>query len=169
MYKKHDRERKAKLELQVKALVKKVLSEQGLSTEPRTQICPLGELALIGSPPDVPSSQGSNATTTVVDRIREPTSCTMLVPMGRGDMMLEVATGVAHPLVGSWHGRELPQDYTRVKVLTMKPEYMKYKIEHPTPEGLVHLGEVVKQFILWNKKDIALNVSSPTSSDVHLE
>jgi hypothetical protein len=89
--------------------------------------------------------------------------------MGRGDMMLEVATGVAHPLVGSWHGRELPQDYTRVKVLTMKPEYMKYKIEHPTPEGLVHLGEVVKQFILWNKKDIALNVSSPTSSDVHLE
>jgi hypothetical protein len=41
--------------------------------EPRTLMGPLRELALVGSPLDVPSSQGSTATTTVVDRIREPT------------------------------------------------------------------------------------------------
>jgi hypothetical protein len=46
---------------------------------------------------------------------------------------------------------------------------MRHKIDHPTQEGLVHLGEVMKQFILWHKKDIILNVSSPTPSDVHLE
>jgi hypothetical protein len=75
MYKKHGRDRESNLELQVAALVAKVLEEKGLSTEPRTLMGPPGELALVGSPPDVPSSQGSTAATTAVDRIREPTSC----------------------------------------------------------------------------------------------
>jgi hypothetical protein len=51
----------------------------------------------------------------------------------------------------------------------VKPKYMRHKIDHPTQEGLVHLEEVMKQFILWHKKDIILNVSLPTPSDVHLE
>jgi hypothetical protein len=148
MYKKHDRCRKDDLEVKVKDIVEKVVSEQGLFVELWTQMVPLGELVVIGNPPDVPSSQGSNATTTAVDRIREPTSCTLLVPMGRGDTMLEVATGVAHPPVDLCHHLELPRDYTRVEVHTVKPEYMRHKIDHPTPEGLVHLGEVMKQFIL---------------------
>jgi hypothetical protein len=46
---------------------------------------------------------------------------------------------------------------------------MNWEIDHETPEGLVRLGEVMKQFILWHKKDIVLNVCSPTPSDVHLE
>jgi hypothetical protein len=46
---------------------------------------------------------------------------------------------------------------------------MTWEIEHATLEGLGHLGEVIKQFILWHKKDIVLNVCSPTPSDVHLE
>jgi hypothetical protein len=45
MYKKYGRDRESNLEIQVKALVAKVL----------------GELALVGSPLDVPSSQGSTA------------------------------------------------------------------------------------------------------------
>jgi hypothetical protein len=56
MYKKHGRDRKSNLELQVAALVAKVLEEKGLSTEPQTLLGPLGELALVGSPPDVPNS-----------------------------------------------------------------------------------------------------------------
>jgi hypothetical protein len=51
----------------------------------------------------------------------------------------------------------------------VKPEFMTWEIEYPTPKGLHHLGEVKKQFILWHKKDIVLNVSSPTMSHVHLE
>jgi hypothetical protein len=98
----------------VKALVAKALLEQGVNTEPWTLMGPPGELALIGSPPDVPSSQGSNASATIVNRIRVPTSCILVLPMGRGDMFLEVATGVAHPPGGHWHNHEISQDYTRV-------------------------------------------------------
>ena len=83
MYKKHGRDREANLELQVKALVVKVLEEQGLSMEPHTLMVPLGELALVGSPPEIPSRQGSTAATTPVDRIREPTSCTLVFLSGR--------------------------------------------------------------------------------------
>jgi hypothetical protein len=63
----------------------------------------------------------------------------------------------------------IPQDYTRVEVHTVKPEFMKWKIEHPTPEGLDLLWDVMNQFILWHKKDIVLIACSPTPSDVHLE
>ena len=83
MYKKDGIDREANLELQVKALVAKALEEQGLSMEPRTVMALLGELALVGSPTEVPSSQGSTAATTPVDRIREPTSCTLVFLSGR--------------------------------------------------------------------------------------
>jgi hypothetical protein len=78
MYKKHGRDQETSFELQVKALVAKALEEQGLSTEPRILVTPSGELALVGNPPKVPSSQGSTAATTLINRIREPTSCTMV-------------------------------------------------------------------------------------------
>ena len=64
MYKKHGRDRETNLELQVKALVVKALEEQGLSTEPWTLMTSPEELALVGSPPKVPSSQGSTTATT---------------------------------------------------------------------------------------------------------
>jgi hypothetical protein len=83
MYKKYGRDWESNLELQVVALVAKVLEEKGLSTEPQTLLGPPGKLALVGSPPNVPSSQCSTATTTVVDRIREPTSCILGVLIGR--------------------------------------------------------------------------------------
>ena len=86
----------ANLELQVKALVAKALEEQGLSTEPQTLMAPLGELALVGSSQEVPSSQGSTAVTTPIDCIREPTSCTLMFLSGRQNIVMEVAMGVAH-------------------------------------------------------------------------
>ena len=90
MYKKHGRDREANLELQVK-----VLEKQGLSMEPRALMAPPGELALVGSPLEVPSSQGSTIATTLVDRIREPTSCTLVCLSGRQNIVMEVATSVA--------------------------------------------------------------------------
>jgi hypothetical protein len=73
MYKKHGRDRESNLELTVKALVAKALEEQGLSTDPRTVMAPSRDLTVVGSPLEVPSSQGSTAATTPVDRIQEPT------------------------------------------------------------------------------------------------
>ena len=83
MYKKHGQDRETSLELQVKALVAKALEEQGLSTELRILMTLPGDLALLGSSLKVPSSQGSTAATTPVDRIREPTSCTLVFLSGR--------------------------------------------------------------------------------------
>jgi hypothetical protein len=83
--------------------------------------------------------------------------------------MIEVGTSVAHPPGGSWHNNAILQDYTRVEVHTVKLEFRTWKIDHPTPEGLDLLGDVVNQFILWHKKDIVLTDCSSTSTDVHLE
>jgi hypothetical protein len=49
----------------------------------------------------------------------------------------------------------------------VKPEFMTWKIEHPTPEGLMLLGDIMNQFILWHKRDIVLTESSPTSTKLH--
>ena len=124
MYKKHGRDQETNLELQVKALVVKALEEQGLSTEPQILVTSLGELALVGSPLKVPSSQGSTTATTPVDRIREPTSCTLVFLSGQQNIVMEVATGVAHPPGGLHHNNKIPLDYTRVEVHTVKPEFM---------------------------------------------
>jgi hypothetical protein len=123
------------LEVQVKALVVKALEEQGLSTEPWTVMAPPGELALVGSPPEVPSSQGSTAATTPVDRIQEPTTCTLVVIIGWQNTLMEVATGVAHPPGGQHHNNRIPPDYTRVEVHTVKPKFMQWHKDHPTPNG----------------------------------
>jgi hypothetical protein len=121
MYKKHGRDREANLELQVKALVVKALEEQGLSTKPQTLMVSPGELALVGSPPKVPSSQGSTIATIPVDRIREPTSCILVFLSDRHNIVTEVAMGVAHTPGGLHHNNKIPPDYTRVEVHTMKP------------------------------------------------
>ena len=145
MYKKHGRDQETSLELQVNALVAKVLEEQGQSMEPWILVTPLGELALVGSPPKVPSSQGSTTATTLVDRIREPTSCTLVFLNGRQNTMMEVAMGVAHPPGGLHHNNKIPPDYTRVEVHTVKPKFMQWRIDYATPEGLVLLGDVLAQ------------------------
>ena len=119
MYKKHGRDREANLELTVKALVAKALEEQGLSTEPRILMTPPGELTLVGNPLKVPSSQGSTEATTPIDRIREPTSCTLVFLSRRQNIMMEVAMGVAHPPGGLHHNNKIPPDYTR-EVHTVK-------------------------------------------------
>jgi hypothetical protein len=45
------------------------------------------------------------------------------VLIGRQNTMIEVGTSVAHPPGGLWHNNAIPQDYTRVEVHTMKPEF----------------------------------------------
>jgi hypothetical protein len=74
---------------------------------------------------------------------------------------MEVAMGVAHPPRSQHHNNRIPPDYTRVEVHTVKPEFMQWPIDHPTPDGQRFLGEVMNQFILWHKKDIVLDASSP--------
>ena len=56
--------------------------------------------------------------------------------------------GVAHPPDGLHHNNKIPLDYTRVEVHTVKPEFMQWRIDYATPEGLVLLRDVMGQFIL---------------------
>jgi hypothetical protein len=135
MYKKHGKDRESNLELTAKALVAKALEEQGLSMEPRTVMASPGELAVVGSPSEVPSSQGSTAATIPVDHIWEPTTCTLVVLIGRQNTMMEVATGVAHPPSRLHHNNRIPPNYTRVEVHIVKPEFMQWRIDYPTPDG----------------------------------
>ena len=138
----------------MKALVVKELEEQGLSMEPRIVMASPKELAVVGSPPKVPRSQGSTAATTPVDIIREPTTCTLVVLIGRQNTMMEVAMGVAHPSGGLHHNNKISPDYTRVEVHTVKLEFMQWRIDYATLEGLVLLGDVMGQFILWHKRTL---------------
>jgi hypothetical protein len=46
---------------------------------------------------------------------------------------------------------------------------MTWKIAHPTPKGLLLLGDIMNQFILWRKQDIVLTASSLTLTNAHLE
>ena len=134
MYKKRGRDRESNLELTVKALVTKTLEEQGLSIEPRTVMEPPRDLAVVGSPLEVPNSQGSTVATTPIDRIWEPTTCTLQVLIGRQNTMMEVATGVAHPPGSLHHNNRIPPDYTMVEVHTVKPEFMQWHIDYPNPD-----------------------------------
>ena len=82
---------------------------------------------------------------------------------------MEVATDVAHPPGGLHHNNKILSDYTRVKVHTMKPELMQWRIDYATPEGLVLLRDVMGQFILWHKWNIILTASSPPPPLSNLE
>ena len=92
--------------------------------EPRIVMASPGELTVVGSPPKVPSSQGSTTATTPVNRILEPTSCTLVFLSGQQNIVMEVATGAAHPPGGLQNNNKIPLDYTRVQVHTVKPEFM---------------------------------------------
>ena len=67
---------------------------------------------------------------------------------------------MAHPPGGLHHNNMIPSDYTRVEVRTIKFEFMQWRIDYATPDGLVLLGDVMGQFILWHKWDIILTASS---------
>jgi hypothetical protein len=72
----------------------------------------------------------------------------LVVLSGWQNTLLEVAMGVAHPPSGLHHNNAMLLDYTRVEVHTVKPEFMKWKIDYATPEGHELLREVMNQFIL---------------------
>ena len=75
--------------------------------------------------------------------------------------MMEVAICVAHPPGVLHHINWIPPDYTRVEVYTVKPKFVQWSIDYPTPDEQQLLEEVMNQFILWHKLYIILTASSP--------
>jgi hypothetical protein len=67
----------------------------------------------------------------------------LVVLIGRQNTMMEVAMGVAHPPGGLHHNNRILQEYTRVDVHTVKPEFMQWRIDYPTPDRQQLLEEVM--------------------------
>jgi hypothetical protein len=61
-----------------------------------------------------------------------------------------------------FHNNPIPTEYAKVLVHEItNMSYIDYPLDHVTPEGVKLLGEVVNQFILWNRREIILD--RPTS------
>uniref|UniRef100_A0A0E0DKP6 DUF8039 domain-containing protein n=1 Tax=Oryza meridionalis TaxID=40149 RepID=A0A0E0DKP6_9ORYZ len=104
----------------------------------------------------IPSSVGSvEKTPYPVDLITSPTTCSLIVLIGRAEKTKEVGSGLA--ILGrSFHNNPIPKDYARVQVARVNADQMSLELDIPTPEGIELLGDAVNQFILWHRGDIIL-------------
>ena len=87
------------------------------------------------------------------------TPCRLHIPIDRvGNKIKEVAIGVA--MSGRvFHNNPIPAEYAKVLVHEITDmACIDYPLDHVTPEGIKELGEVVNQFILWNRREIILDV-----------
>jgi hypothetical protein len=85
--------------------------------------------------------------------------CRLHIPIGRvGNKIKEVAIGVAMR-VRVFDNNPIPAEYAKVLVREITDmACIDYPLDHVTPEGIKELGEAVKKFILWNRREIILDV-----------
>jgi hypothetical protein len=79
------------------------------------------------------------------------------------NISMKVAVGYAlsyEPGV-SWHGREIPVGYARVRVDEIVSGYESLELDIPGLEDERTLEEIKGGIILWNKKDIKFAGSAP--------
>jgi hypothetical protein len=70
----------------------------------------------------------------------------------------EVATAMAM-MRRVFHNNPIPVEYAKVLVReNTDMGYTDYPLDHVMPEGVKELGQVVNQFILWNRCQIFLDV-----------
>jgi hypothetical protein len=121
--------------------------------------------------PVVPSSVAStgNKDRYPVDEIESPVRCSLVIRYGlNNNRTREVATGLAIP-GRQFHGSEIPEDYCRVEVQTVVQGYEDDMLDIPGPEGIEKLGQAIKNFILWPRRDVLLSeVPQPSSQEVPL-
>jgi hypothetical protein len=79
--------------------------------------------------------------------------------------MKKVGTGVAIP-GHKFHGSDIPDDYCRVEMTTFVQGSEDDMLDIPGPEGIETLGQAIKNFILWPRRDVKL-VDPPMSSSSH--
>lgn len=166
IYKKHGRNKETEIQRQIRLAVNEELAKRGVPENMSLQqqiIAPQDQQIVVAGEQPIAESQGSNSGLTPIYAIRVPTACTLVVRMGRANIQLEVATAKALPRGDTFHSRPIPDEYTRVEVISVKQEYRNYNIDIPTPEGLSLLGECENQFILWHIRDIILTATSPVS------
>jgi hypothetical protein len=94
----------------------------------------------------------------LMDDITVDTPSHLHIPLDRvGNKTKEVATGVTMP-GRVFHNNPIPTEYAMVLVRGITDMgYTDYPLDHVMPEGDKDLGQVVNQFILWNRREIFLD------------
>jgi hypothetical protein len=112
------------------------------------------------APPHL-SSIGSTAVVPMwypVDDIMGDMPCRLHIPLDRvGNKTKEVVIGVA--MLGHvFHNNPIPAEYAKVLVHEItEMACIDYPLDHVMPKGIKELGEVVNQFIPWNRHEIVLD------------
>ena len=81
-----------------------------------------------------------------MDTIDRPTPCALHIPYNRKGKTVKVASGTAY-LGRTMHSNVLPNDYAIVEVLSVSPNHLDYKVEIPSPDGEMVLGNLAGYFI----------------------
>ena len=76
----------------------------------------------------------------------------------------KIAAGKAIP-GRIYHGDDIPEDYCRVEVSTVVQGYEDEVLDIPGPEGIEKLGQAIKNFILWPRRDVQLSEPPQTQPD----
>jgi hypothetical protein len=93
-------------------------------------------------------------------------TCTLVIRYGiNNNRTKKVGTGIAIP-GRKFHGSDIPDDYCRVEVTMVIQGPEDDMLDIPRPEGIKTLGQAIKNFILWPRRDVKL-VDPPTSSSSH--
>jgi hypothetical protein len=137
-------------------------------TTPQMQIIPAAQPSASTDCTTVPSSIASmgNKVRYPVDDIIRPVACTLVIRYGiNNHRTKKVGTCVAIP-GHKFQGSDIPDDYCRVEVMTVIQGSEDNMLDIHGPKGIETLGQAIKNFILWPRRDVEL-VDPPTPSSPH--
>jgi hypothetical protein len=101
-----------------------------------------------------------------VDDITRPVTCTLVIRYDiNNNHTKKVETGIVIP-GRKFYGSDIPDDYCRVEVMTVFQGSEDDMLDIPGPKGIETLGQAIKNFILWPRRDVEL-VDPPTPSSSH--
>jgi len=144
-------------ELMQQLAMASAMSVQQMTT-PQMQIIPAAQTPASTEGTTIPSSVAStgNKVRYPVDDITRPVACTLVIRYGINNQRTKkVATGLAIP-GRKFHGNDIPEEYCRVEVTTVVQGYEDDMLDIPGPEGIETLGQAIKNFILWPRRDVEL-------------
>ena len=144
-------------ELMQQLAMASAMSVQQMTT-PQMQIIPAAQTPASTEGTTIPSSVAStgNKVRYPVDDITRPVACTLVIRYGINNQRTKkVATGLAIP-GRKFHGNDIPDDYCKVEVTTVVQGSEDDMLDIPGPEGIEKLGQAIKNFILWPRRDVEL-------------
>jgi hypothetical protein len=137
-------------------------------TTPQLQKIPVAQPPASTDCTTVPSSVAStgNKVCYPVDDITRPVTCTLVIRYGiNNNRTKKVGTSIA--ILGrKFHRSDIPDDYCRVEVMTVVQGSEDDMLDIPGPEGIETLGQAIKNFILWPRREVEL-VDPPMPSSSH--